>query len=126
MQQHNVVEHLWDYGRKLIDMMQRQADSHGIGHSFKAGGIACSPYYLTLDASGANSLELRTLFSQELVRNGVLMPWIALCYRHGEEEFAATERAVDEAFKIYRLALDKGVEKYLIGPAIKPVFRKHN
>lgn len=126
MQQHNVVEHLWDYGRKLIDMMQRQADLHGIGHSFKAGGIACSPYYLTLDASGANSLELRTLFSQELVRNGVLMPWIALCYRHGEEEFAATERAVEEAFKIYRLALDEGVEKYLIGPAIKPVFRKHN
>lgn len=126
MQQRSVVEHLWDYGRKLTDMMQRQADAHGIGHSFKVGGIPCSPYYLTLDASGANSLGLRTLFSQEMISNGVLMPWIALSYRHGEEELAATERAIDQTFKTYRLALDEGVEKYLVGPAIKPVFRKHN
>lgn len=126
MQQRNVVEHLWGYGRKLTAMMQRQAEAHGIGHSFKVGGIACSPYYLTLDSSGANSLGLRTLFSQEMIRNGVLMPWIALSYRHGEEELAATERAIEQTFKIYRQALDEGVENYLNGPAIKPVFRKHN
>lgn len=126
MQQHKVVEHLWEYGRKLTTMMQRQADDYGIGHSFKVGGIPCSPYYLTLDAAGANSLGLRTLFSQEMIQNGVLMPWIALSYRHGEEELAATERAIEQAFKAYRLALDEGVEKYLKGPAIKPVFRKHN
>jgi glutamate-1-semialdehyde 2,1-aminomutase len=126
MQQHKVVEHLWDYGGKLTAMMQRQADAHGIGHSFKVGGIACSPYYLTLDNSGANSLGLRTLFSQEMIRNGVLMPWIALSYRHGAEELATTERAIDQAFKVYRLALEEGVEKYLNGPVIKPVFRKHN
>lgn len=126
MNQHNVVEHLWDYGQKLIAMMQRKAVEHGIGENFKAGGIPCSPYYLTLDSTGANSLSLRTLFSQEMIRNGVLMPWIALSYRHGEEELIATEHALDQAFKIYRKALDEGVEKYLNGPAIKPVFRKHN
>jgi glutamate-1-semialdehyde 2,1-aminomutase len=126
MQQHNVVEHLWDYGRKLTAMMQRKAEEHGIEQNFKVGGIACSPYYLTLDASGANSLGLRTLFSQEMIRNGVLMPWIALSYRHGEEELAITERALDAAFAVYRKALGEGVEKYLVGPAIKPVFRKHN
>lgn len=126
MQQHNVVEHLWDYGRKLTAMMQRKAEEHGVGQNFKVGGIACSPYYLTLDSSGANSLGLRTLFSQEMIRNGVLMPWIALSYRHGETELAATERALDAAFSVYRKALDEGVEKYLVGPAIKPVFRKHN
>jgi len=126
MQQHNVVEHLWSYGRKLMAMMQRKAEEHGIGQTFKVGGIACSPYYLTLDSSGANSLGLRTLFSQEMIRNGVLMPWIALSYRHGEEELAATERAIDAAFTVYRKALEDGVDKYLVGPAIKPVFRKHN
>jgi glutamate-1-semialdehyde 2,1-aminomutase len=126
MQKHNVVEHLWDYGRKLMVIMQRKAEEYGIGHSFKVGGIACSPYYLTLDNSGTNSLGLRTLFSQEMIRNGVLMPWIALSYRHGEEELVATERAIEQSFKIYRLALDEGVGKYLNGPAIKPVFRKNN
>jgi glutamate-1-semialdehyde 2,1-aminomutase len=126
MQKHKVVEHLWDYGRKLTAMMQRQAEAHGIGHSFKIGGIACSPYYLTLDESGLNSFELRTLFSQEMLRNGVLMPFIALCYRHDGDELAATERAIEQSFKIYQLALKEGVKKYLNGPAIKPVFRKYN
>lgn len=126
MKQHNVVHHLWDYGRRLIAMMQRKAVEHGIGDNFKAGGIPCSPHYMTLDSAGVNSLSLRTLFSQEMIRNGVLMPWIALSYRHGEEELIATEHALDQAFKVYRKALDKGVEKYLNGPVIKPVFRKHN
>jgi len=126
MQRNKVVEHLWDYGRRLTAMMQRQADAHGIGHSFKVGGIPCSPNYLTLDASGANSLGLRTLFSQEMIRNGVLMPWIALSYRHGDEELATTERALDKAFSVYSRALAEGTEKYLEGPIIKPVFRKYN
>ena len=126
MKQHNVVEHLWSYGNKLMAMMQSKAEEHGIRQNFKAGGSACSPYYLTLDSTGANSLPLRTLFSQEMIKNGVLMPWIALSYRHGTEELAITERALDATFSVYRKALDEGVEKYLDGPAIKPVFRKHN
>lgn len=126
MRQHKVVEHMWDYGRKLIAMMQRQADVHGIGQSFKIGGIPCSPYYLTLDGSGANSLGLRTLFMQEMVQNGVLMPWITLSYRHGENELAITERAIEKAFKVYCYALNEGIDNYLNGPVIKPVFRKYN
>lgn len=126
MQRNKVVEHLFDYGTRLTAMLQQRAEAHGIGKHFKVGGIACSPYYLTLDASGANSLALRTLFAQEMVRNGVLMPWIALSYRHGEEELAATECAIDQAFAVYKKALEDGVDKYLNGPIIKPVFRKYN
>lgn len=126
MARHDVVGHLWHYGGKLLALMARKARDHGIEHSFKVGGIACSPWYATLDASGTNSLTLRTLFAQEMVRNGVLMPWIALSWRHGESELALTEQALDRSFAIYRRALDEGVDKYLVGPAIKPVFRKHN
>jgi glutamate-1-semialdehyde 2,1-aminomutase len=126
LQRHSVVEHIWDYGRKLMDMMRRRADAHGVSHSFKIGGVPCSPYYLTLDESGQNSLHLRTLFSQEMIRHGVMMPWIALCFRHGNEELSITERAVDLALGVYRKALNDGVDKYLEGPPIQPVFRKFN
>jgi glutamate-1-semialdehyde 2,1-aminomutase len=122
----NVVEHLWHFGSQLISMIQRRADAHGISSNFRVGGVACSPHYTTLDSSGTPSLAFRTLFSQELVRSGVLMPWMALCYRHGEEELAFTEMAIDSAFSVYRHALDEGIEKYLEGPAIRPVFRKYN
>lgn len=126
MQKNNVISHLWSYGNQLINLINDLASTHGIAENFKAGGVACSPYYSTLDQSGNNSLELRTLFSQEMIRQGVLMPWIALSYRHGKEELAVTERAIDQAFKVYRRALDEGVEKYLVGEVIKPVFRKFN
>jgi glutamate-1-semialdehyde 2,1-aminomutase len=126
LKRHDVVDHLWCYSGQLTQLMHRKADEYGIGDSFKVKNIACSPFYMTLDSAGMNSFELRTLFSQEMIKNGVLMPWIALSYRHGKEELALTEYALDSTFAVYRKALDEGIEKYLIGPAIKPVFRKHN
>jgi glutamate-1-semialdehyde 2,1-aminomutase len=121
-----VVDHLWSYGGRLVDLMNSIARHYGVEASFRAGGIGCSPYYLTLDKTGQPSLELRTLFAQEMVRNGVLMPWIALSYRHGEEELAITERAMRATFEVYRKALQNGVDGLLQGAAIKPVFRKCN
>ena len=126
MQRNSVIAHLWDYGRRLMGMIDRQAVAHDIGHSFRIGGVPCSPSYTTLDASGNNSLALRTLFSQEMIKNGVLMPWIALAFRHGDDELNFTEHAIDRSFAIYRKALDYGVDKFLEGPSIKPVFRKFN
>lgn len=126
MRRHDVVAHLWDYGHRLMDAMQAAAARHGVADRFKVGGFPCSPYYLTLDDTGAASLPLRTLYAQEMVRNGVLMPWIALSWRHGDAELAFTEQALDATFAVYSRALEEGVDKYLEGPAIKPVFRKFN
>lgn len=126
LQRENVVEHLWSYGRALQALINGKADEHGVAHSLKAGGPACSPWYATLDTSGQPSLSLRTLFSQEMIRNGVLMPWIALSWRHGEQELRLTSEALDRALPVYRRALEEGVEGHLVGPAIKPVFRKYN
>ncbi len=126
MEKNGVIQHLWEFGSRLIEVMERQADAHGVSSSFKVGGVVCSPHYVTLDSTGVNSLPLRTLFSQEMIRNGVLMPWIALSYRHGERELEITEQALDRAFAVYRRALQDGVEKYLVGPVLKPVFRRLN
>lgn len=124
--EHNVTEHLWNYGQKLIDGMNAIAREVGVENAFQAAGVACSPYYITKDKDGNVSLPLRTLFSQELIKHNVLMPWIALSYAHGEKELEITFKAVRTALEVYKKALEEGVEKYLIGPAIKPVFRKHN
>ena len=61
-----------------------------------------------------------------MIRNGVLMPWIALSYRHGKDELSVTEQALIQTFKVYRQALEDGTEKYVKGAIIKPVFRKFN
>lgn len=126
MKENSVVEHMWAYGAKLIEMMNTLAKKHGIEKNFVAGGIECSPYYLTFDKDGQNSLGLRTLFSQEMIKNGVLMPWIALSFAHGDKELEITENALEKTFEVYKKAVNEGYEKYLVGNVIKPVFRKHN
>lgn len=75
---------------------------------------------------GQNSLGLRTLFSQEMIKNGVLIPWIALSYAHGEKELEITKNALEHTFEVYSKAVNEGYEKYLVGNPIKPVFRKFN
>ncbi|MGE4538336.1 MAG: glutamate-1-semialdehyde 2,1-aminomutase [Desulfovibrio sp.] len=122
----NVVEYLWDYGRRLKDGLTDVARECGLGECFKVYGAECSPNYMTLDANGETSLPLRTLFSQEMIRNGVLMPWIALSLAHGDRELDLTLEAARKALTVYAKALSDGVENFLEGRPIKPVFRKHN
>jgi len=126
MQRDHVVDHIWKYGESLIKMMNEVASDFGMEKHFVAGGIPCSPYYLTFDQDGNNSLGLRTLFSQELIKNGVLMPWIALSYAHGDKELERTKNAMVKSMEIYSKGVLEGYEKYLVGEPIKPVFRKYN
>ena len=126
MQRENVIEHLWGYGLKVKDMMNSLSKEFGISDNFSVIGPACSPTYLTRDKNKKDSLELRTLFNQELIKNGVMMPWLSFCYRHGDTEFEITENAVRNALEVYAQALDKGVNKFLECDTIKPVFRKYN
>jgi len=125
-QENDVVAHMWNYGAQLIAMMNAIAKNFGIEENFVAGGIQCNPYYLTFDKEGSNCLGLRALFAQEMIKNRVLMPWLALSYAHGEKELQITKNALENTFKIYRKAVDEGYRKYLVGNPLKPVFRKFN
>lgn len=124
--QKDVCRHLWHYGKQLRDGLTELTHRHGVNEYFTVDGPAISLNYTTRTTSGDISLGLRTLFSQEMIRNGVLMPWIAISFAHGDIELDITLQAADKALSIYKKALVEGVEKYLEGPAVKPVFRKYN
>jgi glutamate-1-semialdehyde 2,1-aminomutase len=121
-----VVKHLWDYGARLVTGLEQVARDAGVAQAFQVQGYAINMNYVTLDAQGQPSLPLRTLFSQEMIRNGVLMPWIAPSFAHGEAELQRTLEAARKALAVYAQALEAGVERFLQGPAIKPVFRQFN
>lgn len=122
----NVIEHLWNYGKKLVDGMNNISKELGILDCFYLEGVPVSPNYVCKNKGQEASLEFRTLFSQEMINNGVLIPWIALSYSHGYRELDITLNAVRKSLIVYREALEKGIENYLIGNPIKPVFRKYN
>ncbi|MCX6235974.1 MAG: glutamate-1-semialdehyde 2,1-aminomutase, partial [Bacteroidia bacterium] len=122
----DVVGHLWSYGKKLMSGMNQIASEMGIGEYFFIEGVPVSPNYGCKDSKKQISLGLRTLFSQEMIKHGVLMPWIAFSYSHGEPELQQTLEATHKALNMFKLALEDGYEKYLQGKVVKPVFRQFN
>ncbi|MHB8258763.1 MAG: glutamate-1-semialdehyde 2,1-aminomutase [Bacteroidia bacterium] len=125
-QKQNVTEHLWDYGRELITGMNAIAKSLGLSDYFEAGGYPVSPVYFTRDKDKKMSLEFRTLFAQEMIKGGILIPWIALSYMHKEEELKLTLQSTEKALQVYKKSIEGNLKDYLVGNAIKPVFRKYN
>ena len=126
LERDHVVEHFWEYGQKLKSGMNAIADELEIAPYFYLEGYPCSLNFITKNKSGEISLEYRTLFAQEMIKHGVMMPYIALCQAHGEKELELTLEATRKSLKVYKKALQEGVEKFLEGPSIKPVFRKYN
>lgn len=125
-QELDVVGRMWKSGTMLMEGMNAIAAELGISEQFKFVGVPCSPNFMTYDRDGAVSLEFRTLFVQEMIKNGVLMPWVALSYSHQEPEIALTLVAARKSLEIYKRALEGGISGYLQGRPIKPVFRKFN
>ncbi len=125
---YDVCTYLWEYGAKLRSGLREIVSELGLQERFLIIGEAVNMNYLTLDASGHASLAFRTLFNQEMISRGVMMPWIAPSFSHGESELNITLDAVRHALSVYLDALndDCGVERFLNGPSIQPVFRKYN
>ena len=87
-------------------------------------GRPCCLVYVTRDHGRNPSQLFRTLFFQETIRRGILAPSLAVSYSHTDLDIEQTIEVVHEVLGVYRKALDEGIEKYLLGRPVKPVFRK--
>ncbi len=122
----DVCGYLWQYGEKLRDGLEQLAKESGLAEYFVLEGSSVLFNFVTRDESKTQSMKYRALFSQEMIRNGVLMPWVGVSQAHTDIELGITLAAASKAFRIYAAALNDGVEKYLVGSELKPVFRKFN
>jgi glutamate-1-semialdehyde 2,1-aminomutase len=121
-----VVESLWQKGDRLASKMRKSIDENKLGDYIPILGRPCCLVYGTRDQEKAPSQPFRTLLLQEVLKRGILAPSLVVSYSHSEADIDKTIEAFHEAFRIYRKALDEGIEKYLIGRAIKPVWRQFN
>jgi glutamate-1-semialdehyde 2,1-aminomutase len=120
-----VTEHLHRQGRRLRDGFEQAVDANGLRGLVGCLGRDCCLFFSTLDADRKPSQPMRTLFLQEMIRRGVLAPSFVVSYSHRDEDIDHTIAAAGEALAVYRRALDEGVERYLVGPSVKPVFRPY-
>jgi glutamate-1-semialdehyde 2,1-aminomutase len=125
-QENNVIDYLYHVGDALRTGIQKSIDELKLNNYFRVLGRSCCMVYTTRDEKMEPSQPFRTLFLQETIRRGLLMPSLIVSYSHTEQDVKRTTESIHEALTIYRKAINEGVEKYLEGRAVKPVYRKYN
>jgi glutamate-1-semialdehyde 2,1-aminomutase len=122
----DVVAFLWKQGQRLRDLVNRSIVENRLEGAFEVIGRPCNLIFATRDRDHKPSQAFRTLFMQELIRHGIVAPSFVVSFSHSDADIERTAEAVDAAHRVYRKALDEGVEKYLEGRPVKPVFREYN
>ncbi|KAB2700179.1 glutamate-1-semialdehyde 2,1-aminomutase [Ochrobactrum sp. Kaboul] len=121
-----VIEHLYEQGTKLARGMNEAITRHDLSNHVSTVGRGSCLAYATLDETGAPSQAFRSLFLQETIRRGVLMPSLVVSYAHSDDDIAKTIDAIDGALAIYARALNDGVGTYLTGRPSQVVYRRFN
>ncbi|WP_081709710.1 glutamate-1-semialdehyde 2,1-aminomutase [Mesorhizobium erdmanii] len=121
-----VIEHLHRQGTKLRDGIAEVARHHGVDRHFKVVGRPSCLAYTTFDPGGKPSQTYRSLFLQETIKRGVLMPSLVVSYTHDDAAVMKTIEAVDGALAVYARALESGPSHFLVGRPSQPVFRRFN
>lgn len=121
-----VTDHIWNMGERLVKGLNEIAGEYSLQDYFYMEGAECSPNFVVCGKDRKASFEYRTVFCQEMIKAGILMPYIAIAYEHTEEVIDRTLEAARKAMKVYNEALNGEVGDFIEGNVIKPVFRKFN
>jgi glutamate-1-semialdehyde 2,1-aminomutase len=121
-----VIEHMYRQGERLRTGLNRAIAAHRLQGHFEVLGNSPNLIYTTRDQEKKPSQAFRTLFLQETIQRGLLMPSLVVSYSHQDSDIDRTIEAIDEGLGVYRKALEDGVEKHLNGRPVKPVFRRFN
>ncbi|HTV40858.1 MAG TPA: glutamate-1-semialdehyde 2,1-aminomutase [Candidatus Sulfotelmatobacter sp.] len=121
-----VVDTLWRQGGLLRDGIHQVVNELKLQNHFLLNGRPCCLMYATLDQKREPSQAFRTLFLQETMRRGLLMPSLVISYSHSDQDIQRTIDGIAGALGVYRRAIDEGIDRYLEGRPVKPVFREFN
>ncbi|MTI30285.1 glutamate-1-semialdehyde 2,1-aminomutase [Xanthovirga aplysinae] len=121
-----VIESLNQRGEKLALLIQKSVRELKLEKNFLIIGKPSCLVYATLNEKMENSQAFRTLLLQELIKRGILATSLVISFSHTEKDIDITAEAFHEALFIYKKALNEGIEKFLIGRPVKPVWRAYN
>lgn len=122
----NVIEHLYRQGERLTAGINDAVVENDLEGHFGVLSRPCNLIFFTRDQDKQPSQPFRTLFLQETLKRGVIMPSLVVSYSHTDEDIDRTIEIIAEALGVYRKALENGVENYLVGRPVRPAVRKFN
>ena len=121
-----VVATLWARGERLAAGVRSVVNELGMAEYFEVRGRPCCLTYATRGPDRRPSQPFRTLFLQETMKRGLLLPSLVVGYAHSEADVDRTIEGIRGGLLIYQRALEDGIERFLEGRPVKPVFRTFN
>ncbi len=97
-----VTDRLHRAGARLRAGVEEVVAREGLSDHVRVLGRDCNLVFATLDAAGERSQVFRTIFMQEMIRNGVLAPSFVVSYSHDDLAIDQTVAAVAAALPVYR------------------------
>ena len=121
-----LVKQNWRQGEALCNRLRAIISRFNLEDYLKISGYSPLMFLDTLGPDGNADMAFRTLMMQEMIARGVTFQGIfALTPSHGDKEIVQTISAFEGTCEVYKDAIEHGsVEGFLIGPPIKPVFRR--
>lgn len=124
-QKNDVVKYNQDIGRQIHTFSRNIISKRSLEKFISVNDTDWWPIFTFKDAKETISSGMKTLFMQEMISRGILFNGTFVpCFSHTSFDVSVFLTAFEDCFDIYENALDGGFEPFLIGPVIKPVFRK--
>ena len=122
-----VIEHIWQLGKKLIDGLNKLIEEHKLGEFVHVEGYPPKTFVFFKDKNGEDDLVMKSVVQQEMIRRGFLYAgYHVISYSHTTSEIDKTLDAYDEVFSLLRDNCEpEALRKILKGEEVKPVFRQH-
>lgn len=123
----NAIAHFWNAGQMLMDGVQAAAKEIGAEKYVTVSGYSVKPAFAFNDETGNPSMAARTLFMQETVARGLLMPYVVPGFAHKKEDIDFAVDCIRDALTVMKTAAEStGITAAIEGDIVKPVFRKYN
>ena len=117
-----VIEHLHRQGTRLATGINQSIGRHALQRHVEIMGKPCNLLFGTKGPDGKPSQSFRTLFLQETLRRGLIMPSLVVSYSHTDQDIDKTIDAIDGALAVYAKALEAGSAADLAGRPSRTVF----
>ena len=125
-ERHNVIARNHATGTALIGACRQAVSEAGLTRAIELTDCPWMVLFTFRNATGVPCPSMRTLVLQEMIARGVLFQGAFVpCFSHDAASIDRFVAAFREVLPVYARALNEGVAGLLVGPAVKPVFRKY-
>ena len=122
----NVIEYLWEQGRKIKDGLNVLAREYDLEEYVQCIGYYPRTVVLFKNRMGKDDLFLKSLFQQECIKRGILFNGCHnICFSHSNKDIDYTLHVYRTVLEIIRdAAKNNKVKKLLKGKPVQSIFRK--